>query len=284
MSSFPHLKSVLCTEATLMRPDLQDWAERLKEKRGHLHHKVWEWCYICQALDERGMLRPGRRGLGFAVGQEPLTALFASRGARIVATDLYSGDAAAKGWIETSQHAEGYASINKRGICDEAGLRERVQFRFADMNALDPGLFSGFDFAWSSCAFEHLGSLEHGRRFVLNAMKCLRPGGVAVHTTEFNVSSNKDTVSAGETVLYRRRDIDALVKLVRAAGHRIDIEYDVGNSVADGTVDVPPYTHDKHLKLQIGSYVATSIGLIITKGDAPSGSRLASFFRRWRTG
>lgn len=45
-----------------------------------LNRKIWEWCYVAEALSERGMLLPGRRGLGFAVGQEPLVALFASAG------------------------------------------------------------------------------------------------------------------------------------------------------------------------------------------------------------
>ena len=53
-----------------------------------LHRKIWEFCFIAQALDERGMLARGRRGLGFAVGTEPLPAMFASRGCAIVATDL----------------------------------------------------------------------------------------------------------------------------------------------------------------------------------------------------
>jgi 2-polyprenyl-3-methyl-5-hydroxy-6-metoxy-1,4-benzoquinol methylase len=250
-----------------MRPELQAWTDPLKEARGHLHRKVWEWCFIAEALAQRGMLAPGRRGLGFAVGQEPLTALFASRGARIVATDLYADEAAAKGWVETGQHASGYAAINQRGICDEATLRERVEFRFADMNDIPPQLHGNFDFVWSSCAFEHLGTLEKGKQFVLNAMHCVRPGGVAVHTTEFNVSSNKETVEEGETVLYRRRDIEDLVRRLRRAGHRIKVRFDTGNSVSDATIDVPPYKHDVHLKLQIGRYVATSIGLIITKSD-----------------
>ena len=33
----------------------------------------------------------------------------------------------------------------------------------------------------------------------------------------------------------------------------------------DSVIDVPPYSHDPHLKLQIGKYVVTSIGLIIQK-------------------
>ena len=87
MHSSQHL-SRLCTEQTLMSAEYQDWVEKLKEARGHLHRKVWEWCFIAQALQDNDLLRPGKTGLGFAVGQEPLTALFAQRGARIVATAI----------------------------------------------------------------------------------------------------------------------------------------------------------------------------------------------------
>jgi hypothetical protein len=66
------LKSCPCTQAQLQSEALQQWIPRLRESPS-LHRKLWEWCYICQALSERDMLRPGRRGLGFAVGREPLT-------------------------------------------------------------------------------------------------------------------------------------------------------------------------------------------------------------------
>ena len=47
-----------------------------------------------------------------------------------------------------------------------------------------PDDLGSFDFIWSSCSFEHLGSLGEGERFVLEALRFLKPGGVAVHTTE----------------------------------------------------------------------------------------------------
>jgi hypothetical protein len=62
------------------------WAEKVRpawdpERSGKpvpSHRKLWEWCYIAQVLWERGLLQPGRPGLGFGVGHEPLAALFAS--------------------------------------------------------------------------------------------------------------------------------------------------------------------------------------------------------------
>ena len=46
--------------------------------------------------------------------------------------------------------------------------------------------------------------------FVINSMRVLKPGGVAVHTTEFNLSSNDDTIEARDLCVYRRRDIELL--------------------------------------------------------------------------
>lgn len=66
------------------------------------HRKVWEFCAIAQALDERGMLRPGRCGLGFAAGREHLVSAFAERGCMILATDLEECGAP---W--TTQHTNG---------------------------------------------------------------------------------------------------------------------------------------------------------------------------------
>lgn len=259
------LISCLCTERTLMSEPFQDWAEALKEARGHHHRKVWEWCFIAQALKERGLLNEGKIGLGFAVGQEPLSAMFASLGARVVATDLCTAEAQAVGWVETGQHAEGFEAINSRGICDSKVLSERVEFKFADMNQISRDYDNKFDFTWSSCALEHLGSLEHGKQFIYNSIRCLKPGGVAVHTTEFNLSSNTKTVDRGETVLYRRRDIADIVKTLQLGGNEIEVDWDQGNGFADGFIDVPPYSHRTHLKIAIGKYTVTSIGLIIKK-------------------
>ncbi|MBX5490948.1 MAG: class I SAM-dependent methyltransferase [Chloroflexi bacterium] len=257
------LKSCLCTQAGLESPALRQWIEPLRETF-HVHRKLWEYCYIVQALAERGLLAPGRRGLGFAVGQEPLAALFASLGCEIVATDLAEERAREQGWVASNQHASNLAVLNQRGICDPAVFAERVTFRYVDMNDIPPDL-DGFDFLWSSCAFEHLGTIEHGKRFVERAMDCLVPGGVAVHTTEYNVSSNTATVDHGGYVLFRRRDIEDLAERLRRRGHEIVLDFDPGRGEYDRQFDAPPYQETVHLKLQVSGFIATSIGLIIRK-------------------
>jgi hypothetical protein len=245
-----------------------------------MHRKMWEWLYICQALGERDMLRAGRRGVGFGVGREPLVALFAALGADIVATDLDPSSARAAGWTDTGdEYTGGLAGLNDHRLCPPEEFDDRVRYRFVDMRQIPDDLV-GFDFSWSSCAFEHLGDLSAGLDFVVAQMRGLNPGGVAVHTTEFNVSSNERTVETGATVLYRRADIEALITRLRREGFAITCDFTEGVTPADRHVDVPPFS-DTHLRTTLGEFVTTSIGLIVEKPPdwAPPG-RLARL-RRW---
>ena len=227
-----------------------------------LHRKLWEWCFITQALHCEGMLQPGRRGLGFAVGKEPLVGQFAALGASILASDLDIDRAAEAGWVASGEHAAALTALNGRGLCPQERFDQLVEFRPIDMLDLPTDELTDFDFLWSSCAFEHLGSLEAGIGFVVNAMKCLRPGGLAVHTTEFNVASNDDTVCDGGTVIYRQRDIEHLVEVLRAQGHQIVVDFNRGTTPTDYYVDIPPYHHHPHLKLHLLGHVTTSIGIV----------------------
>src|SRR5271154_2917625 len=259
------LRSQLCSAESLRSPALRAWAERLRPmwaagndtREVMLHRKMWEWLFIAEALQERGMLAAGRTGLGFGVGQEPLVALFADAGCDVVATDQPHESAVATGWTDSAvEWAGGAEDLNGFGLCAAAEFEQRVAYRPVDMNAIPVDLHR-FDFAWSSCALEHLGTLAAGMDFVVAQMECLRPGGVAVHTTEYLVSSDDVTVEAGGTVFYRQRDIQGLVERLRRAGHGVDMDYSLGATPDDMHVDVPPYT-DVHLRTELAGYVTTS--------------------------
>jgi hypothetical protein len=229
-----------------------------------VHRKMWEWLFICEALSERDMLRAGRSGLGFGVGREPLVSLFAAQGCRVVATDLGADEARAAGWTRSGEeYSGGLSGLNEHGLCPPDAFARLVQFRPVDMTEV-PGDLEGFDFSWSSCAFEHLGSLEAGLDFVERQMDCLVPGGVALHTTEFNVSSNTATVSSGGTVLYRRRDIEELVNRLEARGFAVSCDFTEGDTPQDRHVDVPPLS-DVHLRTALGEFVTTSLALVIER-------------------
>ena len=252
-----------CTRSQMDEETYDYWCGQIKDPPRH-HRKQWEFCYIAQMLALAGKLAPGQRGLGFGVGEEPLAALFAARGARVVATDLTPEVAEGTGWIETRQHAHGKAMLNLRDICPPDQFAENVDFRFADMNRI-PGNLGQFDFIWSACAFEHLGSIELGGTFLRNTARLLAPGGIAVHTTELNCFSNTDTIDNAQTVLYRRCDFERFGSELADLGCETEFNFSLGELPADHHVDVPPYTSDIHLKLQLAEWVTTSFGIAFTR-------------------
>lgn len=226
-----------------------------------VHRKQWEWCFIVQALVDAGLAQEGARGLGFGVGREPIVGALASRGCTLVATDLPVAADGVAVWHETQQHAASFADLDPRGLCRRELLQERVSFRPLDMRAI-PTELTGFDFCWSACAFEHLGSLDAGLDFVERSLATLRPGGIAVHTTEWNVSSNRNTVESGGTVAYRARDLRVLARRLRAAGHRIEFRWGIGRTAADRHIESEPFS-DVHLRVGFHDEAITSFGLVI---------------------
>ncbi|MEH3107916.1 MAG: class I SAM-dependent methyltransferase [Sphingomonas fennica] len=256
--------SQMCTAAQMDEPLYAEWLARMGQSH-HRHRKQWEFVYIVQALAHHGMLRPGHRGLGFGVGVEPLPALFAAMGIATVATDLAADDARAAAWSLTHQHGKALDDLRNPAICPDAAFDALVRFEPADMTAI-PAHLRGFDFCWSSCAFEHLGSIGAGLTFVRRSLDTLRPGGLAVHTTELNLVSNARTSLRGETVLFRRMDFERLALRLAAEGHEVmPLNWDIGTHQDDRFVDAPPYSTDVHLKVALARYATTSFGLIVRK-------------------
>lgn len=262
----PFMAHSTCSSADLMHPEFERLC-RMVEIPVHYHRKLWEWVFVVHHLEKAGVLRDGCSGIGFGVGRENLPSFFAARGVQVLATDAPPEIGERGGWAATAQHAEALESLFNPRLVDRGRFDGNVRFRTCDMNAI-PADIGLFDFAWSSCCFEHLGDLEAGLRFVVESVKkCLKPGGVAVHTTEFNLSSDDETVAEGETVLYRKRDLEELVRRLRDRGHKVEPFVVAPDShYLDGFVDVPPYTHSPHLKLQIERYVATSAGIVVRRG------------------
>ena len=231
------------------------------------HRKLWEWVFITHRLRCHGVAAAGKRGLGFGVGTEPLPSRFAKDGAEILATDAPPAIAIDAGWDKLNEFAATLESIRVPSIIDSESFVRLVRHASCDMNAIGDD-FTGFDFCWSSCCLEHLGSLEAGIDFVVNSVeKTLRIGGVACHTTEFNLSSDRDTISEGPTVIYRRQDIERLIGRLRDRGHWVeDLRVAPDSHPLDFFVDMPPYSQDPHLKLSLMGFTSTSVGIVVRRG------------------
>ena len=269
-----YMQSANCVSSDFLAPSFRQFCKKVG-KPVLLHRKLWEFAFITHHLMERGALREGARGVGFGVGTEPLPSLFASMGCNVLATDAPLG-VADEEWGSTDQHSQSRDGLFHDRIVGRDVFEAKVEFAFADMNAIDETI-GDFDFCWSSCCFEHLGDIEKGLDFVeASVEKTLKAGGVACHTSELNLSSNTETIESGGTVLFRRRDIQRLVERLERRGHHCaPLPFDFGASFVDRLVDAPGQGGDIHLKLRLGRFVTTSFGFVAVKGrGAPPNSRI----------
>lgn len=259
--------SMICNQEFLDSPIAQYWSQKIGDGNPVYHRKRWELIYICQSLWERDCLKEGKKGIVFGVGEECLPDVFASMGCHILATDLNINESSAKGWAATNQNAGGnLEKLRRKKICDTETFYSHVSYRDVNMNDI-PEDIKGYDFCWSTCAFEHLGSLKHGLDFVKNSLNTLKPGGIAVHTTEYNIYSNEATLELKDLSLYRRKDMEQLIRDLTDAGHYVyPMDWHLGTSVVDHFIDLPPYQKTPmHLRLAVDRFPCTSIGIIIQK-------------------
>lgn len=256
--------SQLCTAGQFEDPAFGETISAMQLHPGH-HRKLWEHVYIVSVLRNAGLLRPGRRAMVFGCGKERIPAYLAAHGLEVLATDAPEAESFNQGWASTNQFAAQADDLHVPGIVDRATFDRLVSFRPVDMNAIPADLAGQFDVCWSTCSLEHLGSLRHGLDFIENSLSVLRPGGLAVHTTEFNLGSNDETLESPGLSVYRRRDIEDLAARLIAQGHEVwPLNFHPGDSELDEVIDLPPYSLP-HLKLAVQRMTCTSIGITVRK-------------------
>ena len=276
------------SEADLERPhlanvkeiaDLQPWILPLKDEHFkrqmadawvqlpiRIHRKDWELGWITRILEKHGMLRDGRYGIVFASGQEPTVSYYASKGAKITASDYPQS-----GW-GGSQNSNSIDNLYFPSLVDRAVLDRQVKFTPLDMNDLSPIDNDAFDFMWSTCSIEHLGSIQKGMEFVWNSVRLLKPGGIAIHTVEFNLGSNSHTLEAGATAIWRKQDLEKMIIKLRSDG------FDIGEPCYATGVEQLDLHPDKcqircpsdirvtdHVKMVLSNYPMTSMGFVIRR-------------------
>lgn len=229
-----------------------------------MHRKLWEFAVIAKVADD--LLEPGAgdRCLGFGVGREPLASWFALNGASVLATD----GPAQPGWADTGQHAADLEQTWRKNVLPFEDYKQLAEYRVVDMNSLPEDLTRGeFDFIWSAGTFEHLGGLEAGLQFFCKAMSCLKPDGIAVHTTEFAFEGPQ--IDGSNLCTYTQKNLEDLSNRLAEQGDCLfPLDLSLGEDEADRHIDEPPYGLP-HLKLRIcGDYLTTSVVLIAQRGGS----------------
>jgi SAM-dependent methyltransferase len=251
----------------------QQWfksrAEELSLDSNRMHRKIWEFAIVAQVFQEtiQSLLSSAQyidSAIGFGCGKEPIPAYIASYGTGVMATDAPIDNSE---WTRTGQRVTGKSDIPWKGICHEMDL-ENLTFRQVDMNNIPDDLLRGqFDFSWSCGSLEHIGGLDQSIAFFCNQMRCLRPGGIAAHTTEFNPFDTDETLNDRNLCLFRKRDLIRLRDRLKSQGDRLySLDLSPGDMPEDMIVDEEPYTGKVHLSIKVGKWTTTSALLIAQKG------------------
>jgi hypothetical protein len=231
-----------------------DWhrlLSRALKSSNYKLRKIWEWTFTIKALHSMGYLNGTVSGLGFGCGTEPLASCFANYVNKILVTDAPPSVIEGKGWSDTNQHTASLEQAKYEWLADRHLLDKVMEFEYVDMNAIPAHLYGGFDFVWSSCALEHLGSKALGLKFIVESAKCLKPGGIAIHTTEFDLS-NSSTIDNWQTVLFNQHDFSVRLPemLLQVSREDPSLDFEVvqldcsrGSGFLDGYVDIPPYSY-----------------------------------------
>ena len=271
--SFLELTSQAASSAQCDDPKYLEWFRLLtgvtESELSPYNRKTWEWAYIAEAVAQAGLLKPGRTALGFGVGNEPLPALFVSKGLDVLATD--QGAESGDHWASTGELMAGLSGLSRTHLITDEELAAHVEIRKVDMNTV-PDDLGTFDVIWSSCAIEHLGSPERGLDFVLDSCRLLAPGGIAVHTTELELTRRDTTADYGNCAVYRLPDLQEFAKRLSEVNCTSSFNFTVPmDTPEDRWISLIAVEGDSappdiaHLKLAIGDSVSTSFGLLIRR-------------------
>lgn len=166
--------------------DASDWfdpnfvkviTEKLKSEPV-FHRKQWEFAAIYSALESLNLLNSESVGIAFGAAKERLLYTVANEVKKLTATDLYSEDAHWEGTQTTDPRS--YLLEHAPFTIDE----KKLDAKYMNMREITfPD--NSFDFAYSSCVFEHISSDDFGFiEHLKEVYRTLKPGGCYVLTTE----------------------------------------------------------------------------------------------------
>lgn len=220
------------------------------------HRKQWEYFALLEELSNRNVLFNGAKGAGFGVANEPVIPALVHCGCKLMVGDYFPSNKF------NSQETKHHLHALNDSICSWEQFDESVLYENVDMNKI-PDHYTNCDFVWSCCSLEHIGGLEKSKQFIVNSLRCLKPTGIAVHTTEFNLSSSTDTIDFPDLCAFRVSDLEDVAQRTEEIGwSMVPIEYNLGNSSRDwGHISersIPTETLP-HTKIRICGFTLTSI-------------------------
>lgn len=274
--------SKVCDGADWFDPELLAVIEDDLRELPRFHRKQWEFAMILLALRRGGALRPEAVGLSMGAGKERLLYAVAQHVRQVVATDLY--DAATEWDKARTTDPDRYIKEDKPFPVDDARLRGlRMDMRSLDFED------GAFDFCYSSCAIEHIGSRQDFLRHLSEAHRVLKDGGLYAFTTELHFGP--ETIEHPHNYYFSPEYLAGLIAdCPFVAGSEIDagiahhrINYPLPQNLGTLCTDGPGrlvnryITEASHVQLLLGKHPFTSVSVVLRKQARPRTSAPVRF-------
>lgn len=265
------IRSKICDAADWFDPELLTVIQQHLQEVPRFHRKQWEFATIFLMLQKLGLLTDGKTGLSMGGGKELLLYAIARQVKKLIITDLY--DPSTEWDCARTGDPDEFIKMNKPFPVDDS----RLQALRMDMRQLE---FKDetFDFCYSSCAIEHIGSDTDFRQHLQEACRVLKPGGIYVLTTEFQFDDQlirdthnyvfplpylKNLIHESSFKVYNDISLDLSAHKMNypLPGNFMKLSY-FGN---EQHFSVPFLREYPHILLLRGKYPFTSILLILQK-------------------
>jgi SAM-dependent methyltransferase len=177
-----------------------------RRQDGLIHRKDWEWALGIKAMERFDKLNGNSVAIGIGTGREEILFHLTNKIKHVFATDLYDG----KSWrnfapMDFGTETKKYAPIRYRENALTVIKMNGTKLEFKD---------DYFDIAFSFSSIEHFGGENHigGLKCMKEIERILKPGGVAVITTEYIINNKEHHEFFNERTIFSDL-IDKLEKL-----------------------------------------------------------------------
>ena len=258
--------SEIVSEKRFKEDNFFKWMDLLRELP-KLHNKQFQQYAIMESANRiTSDIGKAKKAIGFGVGVEPIPAALVKLGFDVLATDYLDGSIA-EDWKRTGQLASEFQQLNQRGILTEQEFIDHLKFQNLDMNQSPKEMHGSFDFTWSSCALGHIGGYQNGLDFILDSLNLLRPGGMAVHSTELDVSALGSIFTSPSLNFYKLDDLNETIKLAQKRGFETSLiqKRKMFSGKSERFVVLEPWDEKTHIRIEIFGREILSVVLIFRK-------------------
>ena len=174
----------------------KSWSNKTisRRKSGFIHRKDWEWTLGIIAMKRFGKLNINSKAIGVASAHEVILFYLANRLNHVYATDLYEPKYTYTP-TDFPENPRKYAPFPYKEDALTALRMDGTKLEFPS---------DSFDIAFSFSSIEHFGGENHSGALkgLKEIERVLKPGGIAVITTEFMLNNKEHIEFFNEQTIY----------------------------------------------------------------------------------